>query len=54
MLAMLILPEEAAIISNYLLAQKLNLVNTSFGVAMMQLVNVFNIPDAPDFYDRAR
>ena len=43
MLAMLILPEEAAIISNYLLAQKLNLVNTSFGVAMMQLVNVFNI-----------
>ncbi|MGN0406606.1 MAG: carbohydrate ABC transporter permease [Bariatricus sp.] len=43
MLAMLILPEEAAIIPNYLLAQKLNLINTSLGVAMMQLVNVFNI-----------
>ena len=43
MLALMILPEEAAIIPNYLLAQKLNLVNTSLGVAMMQLVSVFNI-----------
>ena len=43
MLAMMVLPEEAAIIPNYLFAQKMHLVNTSFGVAMMQLVNVFNI-----------
>lgn len=43
MLAMMILPEEAAIIPNYLLAQKLGLVNTSFGIAMTTLVSVFNI-----------
>ena len=43
MLAMMILPEEAAIIPNYLLAQDLGLINTSFGIAMMTLVSVFNI-----------
>lgn len=43
MLAMMILPEEAAVIPNYLLIQKIGLTNTSFGIAATQLVNVFNI-----------
>ena len=47
MLAMMILPEEAAIIPNYLLAQKLGLVNTSFGIAG-QRIQYF--PAAADLY----
>ena len=42
LIAMMI-PEEATIIPNYMLAQKLGLINTNFGIAMISLTSVFGI-----------
>lgn len=43
LLLMMMLPEEAAIIPNYLLAQKLHLTNTALGIALPSLTSVFSI-----------
>lgn len=42
LIAMMI-PEEATIIPNYMLAQKLGLINTNFGIAMLSLTSVFGV-----------
>ena len=39
----MMVPEEATIIPNYLLAQKLGVTNTNFGIAMIMLTSVFGI-----------
>lgn len=43
LLAAMLIPEEAAIVPNYLLAQKLHLTNTSIGIALPSLTSVFAI-----------
>ena len=42
-LVALMIPEEATIIPNYMLAHKLKLINTNFGIAMISLTSVFGI-----------
>lgn len=42
-LAAMMIPEEAAIIPNYLLVQKMNLTNTSLGIAFSTLTSVFGV-----------
>lgn len=42
-LAMMMIPEEASLISNYLLVRSLGLTNTHFGIAMIQLTSVFSV-----------
>lgn len=43
LLTAMMIPEEAAIIPNYLLVQRLNLTNTSLGIAFSSLTSVFSI-----------
>ena len=43
LLAAMLIPEEAAIVPNYLLAQKMHLTNTSLGIALPSLTSVFAI-----------
>lgn len=43
LLAAMLIPEEAAIVPNYLLAQKMHLTNTSIGIALPSLTSVFAI-----------
>ena len=43
LLAAMLIPEEAAIVPNYLLAQKLHLTNSALGIALPSLTSVFSI-----------